>query len=263
MVAGRPELLPGLPPIIDAGVRTLILGSFPSPASLAAAHYYAHPQNQFWRLLEALLDEPLSALDYAGKQRCLLQHRIGLWDVYRECRRPRCSRCRHRVGGRQRLRASARRGAAIALHLLQWPDRGSFRGLVPAAGLCDAGAAVDQPGVHAGFRTQAGRMAGGDCRQRDCRLSDRARRLRAAAGRVIWRLAPVRRAGTGDARDQSCAALFACLLVALAARRVCRLAAIDGRHLLLHAALESKVLVDGGRHSVRRAACVCGRGEVA
>jgi len=59
------------------------------------------------------------------------------------------------------------------------------------------------------------------------------------------------------------AALFACLLVALAARRVCRLAAIDGRHLLLHAALESKVLVDGGRHSVRRAACVCGRGEVA
>lgn len=87
MVAGRPELLPGLPPIIDAGVRTLILGSFPSPASLAAAHYYAHPQNQFWRLLEALLDEPLSALDYAGKQRCLLQHRIGLWDVYRECRR--------------------------------------------------------------------------------------------------------------------------------------------------------------------------------
>ncbi len=87
MAAGRPELLSGLPPIIDAGVRTLILGSFPSPASLAAAHYYAHRQNQFWRLLEALFDEPLCVLDYAGKQQCLLRHRIGLWDVYRECRR--------------------------------------------------------------------------------------------------------------------------------------------------------------------------------
>ncbi|EXI72193.1 MAG TPA: DNA-deoxyinosine glycosylase [Candidatus Accumulibacter phosphatis] len=87
MGAGGPELLHGLPPIIDAGVRTLILGSFPSPASLAAAHYYAHRQNQFWRLLGALLDEPLPALDYAGKQDCLLQHRVGLWDVYRQCRR--------------------------------------------------------------------------------------------------------------------------------------------------------------------------------
>jgi hypothetical protein len=39
---GGPELLHGLPPILDAGVRTLILGSFPSPASLAAQAYYAH-----------------------------------------------------------------------------------------------------------------------------------------------------------------------------------------------------------------------------
>jgi hypoxanthine-DNA glycosylase len=87
MATGRPELLSGLPPIIDAGVRTLILGSFPSPASLAAAHYYAHRQNQFWRLLEVLLDEPLLAVDYPVKQQCLLRHGIGLWDVYRECRR--------------------------------------------------------------------------------------------------------------------------------------------------------------------------------
>jgi len=87
MAAGRPELLAGLPPIIDAGVRTLILGSFPSPASLAAAHYYAHRQNQFWRLLEALLDEPLCAVDYPAKQQSLLRRRIGLWDVYGECRR--------------------------------------------------------------------------------------------------------------------------------------------------------------------------------
>lgn len=87
MSGGRPELLLGLPPILDAGIRTLILGSFPSPASLAARHYYAHRQNQFWRLLGALLDEPLAELDYADKQRRLLQHHIGVWDVYRQCQR--------------------------------------------------------------------------------------------------------------------------------------------------------------------------------
>ena len=77
--------LTGLPPILDAGVETLILGSFPSPASLAARQYYAHRQNQFWRVLAALLGAPLNEFDYAKKQRCLLQHRIGVWDVYRSC----------------------------------------------------------------------------------------------------------------------------------------------------------------------------------
>ena len=81
------ELLEGLPPILDARVETLILGSFPSPASLAAQHYYAHPQNQFWRVLEAVFGEPLVARDYATQQRALLAHRIGVWDVYRTCRR--------------------------------------------------------------------------------------------------------------------------------------------------------------------------------
>jgi hypoxanthine-DNA glycosylase len=80
-------LLDGLPPILDAGVETLILGSFPSPASLSAQQYYAHRQNQFWRLLAALLNEPLADLDYAGKQCCLLRHRIGVWDVFHRCRR--------------------------------------------------------------------------------------------------------------------------------------------------------------------------------
>jgi len=81
------ELLVGLPPILDARVETLILGSFPSPASLAARQYYAHRQNQFWRLLGALLSQPLADLDYAEKQRTLLSHRIGIWDVYRRCTR--------------------------------------------------------------------------------------------------------------------------------------------------------------------------------
>lgn len=80
-------MLTGLPPILDAHIKTLILGSFPSPASLAAQHYYAHRQNQFWRVMAKVLGEPLVELDYAEKQRCLLRHHVGLWDVYRACRR--------------------------------------------------------------------------------------------------------------------------------------------------------------------------------
>jgi double-stranded uracil-DNA glycosylase len=80
-------LLTGLPPILDVGVETLILGSFPSPASLATGQYYAHRQNQFWRIMAAMTGEPLTDLDYAGKQRGLLRHRIGVWDVFHRCRR--------------------------------------------------------------------------------------------------------------------------------------------------------------------------------
>ncbi|MDR0578253.1 MAG: DNA-deoxyinosine glycosylase [Candidatus Accumulibacter sp.] len=80
-------MLTGLPPILDARIETLILGSFPSPASLAARHYYAHRQNQFWRVMAEVLGEPLAGFDYAEKQRCLLRHGVGVWDVYRACRR--------------------------------------------------------------------------------------------------------------------------------------------------------------------------------
>ena len=86
-VPADPDILSGFPPILDAEVETLILGSFPSPASLAACHYYAHPQNQFWRIMAEVLGETIADYDYAGKQGCLLRHCIGVWDVYRTCRR--------------------------------------------------------------------------------------------------------------------------------------------------------------------------------
>ena len=81
------DLLTGLPPINDADIETLILGSFPSPSSLAAQQYYAHRQNQFWRVMGALLDQSLVDCDYPEKQRRLLARHIGVWDVYRHCQR--------------------------------------------------------------------------------------------------------------------------------------------------------------------------------
>lgn len=81
------SLLTGLAPVIDAGVRILVLGSFPGAASLAAGQYYAHPRNQFWRLISSVVGEDLAALPYAERLPRLLAHRVGLWDVLGECER--------------------------------------------------------------------------------------------------------------------------------------------------------------------------------
>lgn len=79
--------LTGLAPVLDAGVRILVLGSFPGAASLAAGQYYAHPRNQFWRLISSIVGEDLAALPYAERLPRMLAHGFGLWDVLGECER--------------------------------------------------------------------------------------------------------------------------------------------------------------------------------
>ncbi|MBZ2207853.1 DNA-deoxyinosine glycosylase [Massilia soli] len=79
--------LSGLAPVVDANTRVLVLGSFPGAASLAAGQYYAHPRNQLWRLLSAVLGDELAALPYAERLPRLLAHRFGLWDVLAACER--------------------------------------------------------------------------------------------------------------------------------------------------------------------------------
>jgi hypoxanthine-DNA glycosylase len=81
------SLLTGLAPVIAPDTRILILGSFPGAASLAAQQYYAHPRNQFWKLVGELVNEDLYNLPYDERLPRLLAHRFGLWDVLAACER--------------------------------------------------------------------------------------------------------------------------------------------------------------------------------
>ncbi len=70
------------PPVTDVRTRVLICGSLPGDRSLAAKQYYAHPQNQFWRLIAAVIDrEGLPALPYEARLAALIEAGIGLWDA--------------------------------------------------------------------------------------------------------------------------------------------------------------------------------------
>jgi hypoxanthine-DNA glycosylase len=71
----------GLPPIARPDVRLFLLGSLPGDASLVARQYYAHPTNQFWRLLGLAIGEELQSLDYDERLARLAERRVGLWDV--------------------------------------------------------------------------------------------------------------------------------------------------------------------------------------
>jgi hypoxanthine-DNA glycosylase len=83
-------MLTGLPPLVSPQTRLLILGSFPGAASLAAQQYYGHPQNQFWRILQAIWpSSPLPAGEdsYQKRSDWLLARKLGVWDVYAACER--------------------------------------------------------------------------------------------------------------------------------------------------------------------------------
>ncbi|MBA4212842.1 MAG: DNA-deoxyinosine glycosylase [Polaromonas sp.] len=77
----------GLAPVLDANTRLLVLGSFPGVASLRAQQYYGHPQNHFWKILGTLWQLPLPSLTYPERVAALLDHRLGVWDVYGACER--------------------------------------------------------------------------------------------------------------------------------------------------------------------------------
>jgi hypoxanthine-DNA glycosylase len=76
--------------MVSGNTRLLVLGSFPGAASLARQQYYAHPQNQFWKILEAIFHSsprPISAYSYEKRSEWLLDRGLGVWDVYASCER--------------------------------------------------------------------------------------------------------------------------------------------------------------------------------
>jgi hypoxanthine-DNA glycosylase len=79
--------LQGLPPVISAHTRLLILGSFPGVASLQAQQYYGHPRNHFWPIVGSLLGLDLLVKPYADRLQVLRDAGLGLWDVYASCHR--------------------------------------------------------------------------------------------------------------------------------------------------------------------------------
>ena len=85
--AVAPRRRRGLPPVIAPNARVLILGSFPSEASLAAGQYYAHPRNHFWPILGAVLDESLADLAYADRLSRIRARGVAIWDTIVACER--------------------------------------------------------------------------------------------------------------------------------------------------------------------------------
>ena len=74
-------------PHVAPDTRLLILGSLPGARSLAERQYYAHPTNQFWRLLGEVVERPLATLPYEERLAALREARVGLWDVIRSAER--------------------------------------------------------------------------------------------------------------------------------------------------------------------------------
>ena len=74
------------PPIARRDAQILILGTMPSPASLAARQFYGHRQNAFWRIMGEMFDAGLDR-PYSQRTRRLKERQVAVWDVLAQCER--------------------------------------------------------------------------------------------------------------------------------------------------------------------------------
>ncbi|ULE31538.1 DNA-deoxyinosine glycosylase [Mycobacterium sp. IDR2000157661] len=79
-------VLYGLPPIIDRGAHTLILGNMPSVMSLTSQQYYGNPRNAFWRIMGGIAGFAEDDA-YAERVSALTDRGLAVWDVLHSCRR--------------------------------------------------------------------------------------------------------------------------------------------------------------------------------
>jgi hypoxanthine-DNA glycosylase len=157
------QRLTGLRPVVSDATVLLVLGSFPGAASLAAQQYYGHPQNHFWRILEAIWPPSQRQMvtdSYENRIAWLLDHGLGLWDVYASCERQGSLDTAIRHAEVNDFAALARALPVAARHRTQW--RGELQACAahghPRCG--GAPAAVDQPGqCLLELRAQARRVA--------------------------------------------------------------------------------------------------------
>lgn len=73
-------------PLIGEKSKILILGSLPGVRSIAAARYYAHPRNSFWKIIYGAWGKSPEA-DFDARYRFILSHGLALWDVVKRARR--------------------------------------------------------------------------------------------------------------------------------------------------------------------------------
>ena len=71
-------------PVFDKHSKVLILGSFPSVRSREEGFFYGHPQNRFWRVMSAVLNES-TPCTIEEKRAFLIRNHIALWDVIGSC----------------------------------------------------------------------------------------------------------------------------------------------------------------------------------
>lgn len=71
-------------PIYSSTSKILILGSLPSVKSREQQFFYGHPQNRFWKVIAALMEETLPTT-IKEKRTLLLDHDIAIWDTIYSC----------------------------------------------------------------------------------------------------------------------------------------------------------------------------------
>ncbi len=54
---------------------------------MTARQYYGHPQNHFWKILQAIWPLDVMGADYQERSEWLLSKKLGVWDVYASCER--------------------------------------------------------------------------------------------------------------------------------------------------------------------------------